>query len=126
MTSSSSTSSSFVATRRNARDSGVLSAPLSGGEGEEAGVDGVHAQAAHHSQCDAEEWDALAGGGQSAGLMFKTVADPTWLVLWLRDAGLLSTTDVAIIVATILRTLRYETGKRQRRQEQVIGLPQES
>jgi hypothetical protein len=36
----------------------------------------VHAQAAHHSQCDAEEWDAVAGGGQSAGLIFKTVADP--------------------------------------------------
>ena len=44
-------------------DSGDLSAPLSGGEGEEGGVDGLHAQAAHHSQCDAEEWNAVAGGG---------------------------------------------------------------
>ena len=25
---------------------------------------------------DAEEWDAMAGDGQSAGLIFKTVADP--------------------------------------------------
>ena len=37
----------------------------SGGEGDEVGVDGLHAQAAHHSQCDAEEWDALAEGAAS-------------------------------------------------------------
>ena len=58
------------------RDSGVLSAPLSGGESEEVGVDRLHAQTAHDSQCDAEEWDAVAGGGQSACLTFKTVAVP--------------------------------------------------
>lgn len=56
------------------RDPGVLSASLSGGEGEEIGVDGLHAQATHRSQCDAEEWNAVAGGGESAGLIFKTVA----------------------------------------------------
>ena len=56
------------------RDLGVLSASLSRGEGEEVGVDGLHAQAAHRSQCDAEEWSAVADDGQSADLMFKTVA----------------------------------------------------
>jgi len=49
---------------------------VSGGQGEEAGVDGVHAEAAHHSQRDAEEWDAVAGDGQSADLIFQTVAAP--------------------------------------------------
>ena len=33
----------------------------------------------YYSQCDAEEWDAVAGGGQSAGLIFKTVADPIYV-----------------------------------------------
>ena len=56
------------------RDPDVLSASLSGGESEEVGVDGLDAQAAHRSQCDAEEWRAVAGGGQSVDLMFKTVA----------------------------------------------------
>lgn len=58
------------------RDSGVLSAPLSGGKGEEAHVDGLPAEATDHSQCNAEERDAVAGGGQSTDLIFKTVADP--------------------------------------------------
>ena len=44
---------------------------MSGGEGEEAGVDGLHAQAAHRSQCNAEEWNAVAGGGESAGLILR-------------------------------------------------------
>ena len=44
---------------------------MSGGEGEEAGVDGLHTQAAHRSQCDAEEWNAVAGGGESAGLILR-------------------------------------------------------
>ena len=48
----------------------------SGEEGEEAGVDGLHAEVAHDSQLDAKEWDAVAGGGQSAGLIVITVADP--------------------------------------------------
>ncbi len=52
---------------------------MSGGQGEEAGVDGVHAEAAHHSQRDAEEWDAVAGDGRSADLIFQTVADPVSL-----------------------------------------------
>lgn len=42
------------------RHSDVLSASLSGREGEEAGADGVHAEATHDSQCDAEEEDAMA------------------------------------------------------------------
>lgn len=60
-------------------DSDVLSASLSGRGSEEAGVDGVHAEATRDSQCDAEERDAMAGGGYSADLMFKTVADLDWL-----------------------------------------------
>lgn len=58
------------------RDSELLSALVSGGEGEEVGVDGLHAEAPHNSQCDGEEWHVVAGGRQSAGLIFKTVADP--------------------------------------------------
>ena len=56
------------------RDPNVRSGVLSGGKSEEVGVDGQHAQAAHRSQCDAEEWNAVAGGGESDGLIFKTVA----------------------------------------------------
>lgn len=61
------------------RDSVHLSALVSGGEGEEVSVDGLHTEAPHHSQCDGEAWHAVAGGGQSAGLIFKTVADPILL-----------------------------------------------
>ncbi len=56
------------------RDSTVLSESLAGGEGENVGVDSPHAQAAHHSQCEAEEWNAVANCGQSVGLMFKAAA----------------------------------------------------
>ena len=56
------------------RDSERLPALVSGGEGEEVGVDGLHAEAAHKSQCDGEEWHAVAGGDPSARLIFKTVA----------------------------------------------------
>jgi hypothetical protein len=45
---------------------------------------------------------------------------------WFSDASLLSATGVAIMVATIWRVLGHETGKCQRCQEQVVGLPQES
>ena len=61
---------------QESRDSKLLSAFVSGGKGKEAPVDGLQAEAAHDSQCDREEWDALAGRGQSVGLIFKTVADP--------------------------------------------------
>ena len=44
------------------------------GEGGEVGADGLHTQSAQRSQCDAEEWDAVEGGGELAGLIFKTVA----------------------------------------------------
>ena len=54
---------------------GVLSETLSGQEGEEAGTHGVYAQVSHDLGCDAEEWTAVACGGQSASLIFKTVAD---------------------------------------------------
>jgi hypothetical protein len=46
------------------RDLGVLSATLSGGEGEDVGVDGLHAQAANRSQRHAEERDTVAGGSE--------------------------------------------------------------
>ena len=51
------------------RDSSVLSATLPDGEGKEVGVDGLPAPAAHRSQCDAEERNAVAGGGESSGLI---------------------------------------------------------
>ena len=56
-------------------DSHLLSAFVSGGESEEAGIDGLHAEAADHLECDGEEQDAVAGGRQSARLIFETVAD---------------------------------------------------
>jgi hypothetical protein len=43
---------------------------------EEAVVDGVHAKLLTHSQCDDEEWDAVAGSSRSAGLIFMTVVIP--------------------------------------------------
>ncbi len=65
----------LVVTRKNPVIWGLLPALVSGGEGEEARLDGVHAEATHNSQCDGEEWHAVAGGGQSARVIFKTVAD---------------------------------------------------
>src|SRR6266705_1196502 len=57
-------------------DSDLLTALVSGGQGEEAGLDGLHAEAAHDSHRYAEEWDTVASGSESASLIFKTVADP--------------------------------------------------
>ena len=57
-------------------DSHLLSALVSGREGEEAGVDGVHAKAAHHLERHGQKPDAVAGNRRSARLIFKTVADP--------------------------------------------------
>ena len=67
----------LVATRRNPV---IRAFYLQGGEGKKVSVDGLHAEATHHSQCDAEERNAVASCGQSAGLIFKTVADPHQLV----------------------------------------------
>lgn len=36
----------------------------------------LYSEAAHDPPCDAEEWNAVANDGQSASLMFKTIADP--------------------------------------------------
>ena len=58
--------------------SDLLTVLVSGGQGEEAGVDGLHAEAAHDSHRYAEEWDTVAGGSESAGLIFKTVPDPDY------------------------------------------------
>ena len=57
-------------------DSDLVPALVSGGEGEEAGIDCLHEEAAEHSECHAEERAAVAGCGQSADLIFKAVADP--------------------------------------------------
>ena len=53
------------------RDSERLPARVSGGEGEEVGVDGLHAEAPHESQCDGEEWHAVAGGVPIGPLDFQ-------------------------------------------------------
>ena len=58
--------------------SDLLPELVSGGQGEQAGVDGLHAEAAHNSQRHGEEWDTVSGGSESAGLIFKTVADPDY------------------------------------------------
>lgn len=44
---------------------------MSGGESEEIGIDGLHAQAAHRSQRDAEAQGAVADCGQSANLILR-------------------------------------------------------
>ena len=56
------------------RDSSVLSAPLSDGEGENVGVDSLHGRAALRSQCDAEERNAVAASGESSGLILRQFA----------------------------------------------------
>ena len=76
------------------RDSERLPARVSGGEGEEVGVDGLHAEAPHESQRDGEEWHAVAGGDPSARLIFKTVADP---VCWACVGG--DQLDVCMMLA---------------------------
>ena len=68
-------------------DSHLLSALVSGREGEEAGVDGVHAKAAHHLERHGQKPDAVAGNRRSARLIFKTVADPIFTVSLPRSAA---------------------------------------
>ena len=63
-----------------------LSTALPSVQGEEARVDGVYAQATHHSQRDAEVPNTVAGDRVSAGLIFKTVADPDRPLLFLVPA----------------------------------------
>jgi hypothetical protein len=43
------------------------------GKAKKVALTALHADAAHHSQYEAEEWNAVEGGGESAGLIFKTV-----------------------------------------------------
>jgi len=52
---------------------------VSSREGEEAGVDRVHAKTANHLECDGEKPDTVAGYRHAASLIFKTVADPSHL-----------------------------------------------
>ncbi len=56
------------------RDSRLLSVPISGGQGNGVGVDGLHAQVACDPQWNAEEWDVLVQHGSSARLILKAVA----------------------------------------------------
>ncbi len=44
----------------------------------EEGSEAVHEL--EQLESDTEEWKAVAGGSQSVGLIFKTVADPFFLV----------------------------------------------
>jgi hypothetical protein len=53
---------------------------MSGREGEEVGVNSLHAEVAHGSQRNAEKWGAVAGNRGPARLTVKTVAD-TFLFL---------------------------------------------
>jgi len=56
---------------------------LTGGSlvsGGEAGIDSLHAEAPHDSQCDGEEGHAMAGDSHSAHLKVKTMTDPSWLL----------------------------------------------
>lgn len=63
------------------RDSERLSARVAGGEGEEVGVDGLHVEAPHESQCDGEEWHAVAGGVPIGPLDFQDSCGPCLLLL---------------------------------------------
>lgn len=51
-----------------------------GREGKEVRVDGLHEKTAHHSQRDDQKRDAVAGRNRSAHLIFKTVADPYFML----------------------------------------------
>ena len=44
------------------------------GKAKKLALTALHADAAHRSQCEAEEWSAVADDGRSVDLMFKTVA----------------------------------------------------
>ena len=49
---------------------------MSSGEGEEIGVNGVHAEALNHPQCHAQNRNTVARQCRTTGLTFTTVADP--------------------------------------------------
>ncbi len=63
------------------RDSDILSPTLSDGESEEAGVDGMHAETRYYPECEGVKWSAVVGRRRSTCLIFKTVADPTFILL---------------------------------------------
>ena len=71
---------------------------MSGGEGEEVGADSLHVEAAHRSQCDAEEWNAVPGAGESAGLILRQL---------LMDA---SRTDANVILQDVNQVSQYGCG----------------
>ncbi len=68
------------------RDPGVLLGLCQAGKAKKLAVSGLHTQVAHRFQCDAEEWNAVAGGGESASLILRQ---------WLRLAP---RTDASIIL----------------------------
>lgn len=57
-------------------DAHLVSAIVSGGEGENVNLDGMHAETADHRECGAKERDAVASSHESVRLSSKTVTDP--------------------------------------------------
>jgi hypothetical protein len=85
---------------------------LSGREGQEAGVDGVHAEVAHDSQCVAEEWDAVAGDLRPARLTVKTVAC-TFSFLSYFTAFRQKTTPLTFTTDSLAKSSDRRAGRRQ-------------
>jgi len=74
-----------------------------GREGEEAGVDRLHAETVDHLERDGEKPDAVAGCRHSASLIFRTVAVPFFLLGWhiVKDGeASLSTNRLKVIVGS--------------------------
>lgn len=55
-------------------DSHLLSALVSSGQGEEVGLDGLHAKTAHDSQCHGQERDAMAS--RDGTRLCRDIGDP--------------------------------------------------
>jgi hypothetical protein len=57
-------------------DAHLVSAIVSGGEGENVNLDGMHAETADHRECGAKERDAVVSSHEPVRLSSKTVTDP--------------------------------------------------
>ena len=76
------------------------SAALPGRKGEETGAHGLYTQVAHDLECDAEEWNPLAGYGRTARLIFKTVAF-LWPPYFLSDLLVTGSRDLIPMVFVV-------------------------